>query len=239
MVEQHHLPLQSRAHPTINRPTPITYTMEYLGAILNLITATSAIDLAIHFSTQCTTTWAGCTSINPTVSSSSMHTRDSTPSSLSIHTKTHTVPPTPKLTQLLPRQACCYAPGNWDYAASIAYVPSEWYNKLAVRMDRANNCDSGQYWTQRIYAEYACLYSNSGASVGAMRYDFVSRSSSECDAEAAQCTGRQRAAVLGLTDGMRYDLSTLDDEQVADMFGHANATLRAGDMPREFDGLLM
>jgi hypothetical protein len=104
-------------------------------------------------------------------------------------------------------------------------------------MDNARNCNSGVYQTLRLYGrDYACHYT--GFRVGAVRYDFWGRSN-ECTTETSQCTGRQRVDVLGLADGTRYNITTLDDDQLAEMVGYANATLQVSDMPKRFDELLI
>jgi len=108
------------------------------------------------------------------------------------------------------------------------------------------NCDPNRQFTEKWFEEKLesdCVYDlQGGVNVGSMGYGFLSGRPSRhrrAPEDTEGCTSRQRADVLGLADGTRYNISTLDEGQRAELMGHAEETVQKRDVPRHFDEFLM
>lgn len=115
-----------------------------------------------------------------------------------------------------------------------------------MRVYGSLTCDPSRQYTEKFYDKQMssdCLpYYPSLENVGSLGYGFLSGTpfrNRRAAEDAEGCTSRQQADVLGLADGTRYNISTMDEGQMAELMGHAEETVQKRDVHRHFDEFLI
>jgi hypothetical protein len=92
-----------------------------------------------------------------------------------------------------------------------------------------------------FYSTFKCVtWPFENTDIGSLAYSFYTGGKKRAQ-DSKGCTSRQAADVLGLQDGTRYNISSMDQGQVDELVGHASGIVgkRRVNLPEHFDGYLI